>query len=446
MENRFLEWSPWAPAPTDIQPPLQDEVTADVAIIGGGFTGLSAAIELRDAGVDVAVLELDFCGKGASGRNAGHLTPTIGKDFPTMVKSFGEDRALAYAKFAERSVIYTESVFDRLGIECDYKAAGNIVTGVHKQHRDALLRAADVSSRLGIGVEFLDGDEMRRRQLPPFGLFGVLEHHGGHLNPGKYIAGLRRAALEKGVRIFEGTRVMSYNDRSRSVEVVTESGKMAIGLGDLAVTHERNRPDGVLNLEHGVKLARRIGDVGKVERRLDASDVALPDLTVMPDLHLPDMHAAVPAGEQLERTRVRVEIVSAGGAVARDELEPAGKGRRLHRIVHAALEPLQVPLRERDEGRVLGRKEVIGGRRRSVRFLGDLVDADIVGMPRREQPFERIEQFAVALKAFLAAWWTRVDDRFASGASFSATRLAIGPSSLLRSMSFPPRGTPSSRR
>ena len=69
-------------APVDLQPALQADIDADVVIIGGGFTGLCAALRLRAEGVNVVLLEREFCGFGASDRNAGHLTPTISKDIP----------------------------------------------------------------------------------------------------------------------------------------------------------------------------------------------------------------------------------------------------------------------------------------------------------------------------------------------------------------------------
>jgi glycine/D-amino acid oxidase-like deaminating enzyme len=82
---QHLPISAWTAPPDDLRPALEGDRTADVCVIGAGFTGLSAALALRRAGTEVVLLERDFAGFGASGRNAGHLTPTIGKDVPTLL-------------------------------------------------------------------------------------------------------------------------------------------------------------------------------------------------------------------------------------------------------------------------------------------------------------------------------------------------------------------------
>src|SRR5262245_9828641 len=99
-----LQLSPWVTAPEAFAPALAGDTKADVVIIGGGYTGLNTALNLREQGVDVVLLEQQFCGYGASGRNAGHLTPTIGKDAPTLKLMFGKERAGALMRFADRAV------------------------------------------------------------------------------------------------------------------------------------------------------------------------------------------------------------------------------------------------------------------------------------------------------------------------------------------------------
>ncbi|HUP93066.1 MAG TPA: FAD-binding oxidoreductase [Solimonas sp.] len=223
-----LQLSPWLTPPTDLAPPLAGEASADVVIIGGGFTGLATALCLRAQGADVALLEQEFCGFGASGRNAGHLTPTIGKDAPTLSLMFGAGRAGELMRFADRAVRYAEETFTRHHIACDYLPSANIIAGVHPRQEKALRRAAEAGAKLGAELKWLDGDEMRRRGLPPAFTFGVLEGCGGHLHPGKYVLGLRQAALAAGVRVHERSAVTAIEEGAR-VRVRTAAGTVSAG-------------------------------------------------------------------------------------------------------------------------------------------------------------------------------------------------------------------------
>src|SRR5262245_3218908 len=203
----FLPISAYLESTPDRESPLVGDARADVAIVGGGLTGLSTALALKRAGVDSVVLEREFCGFGASGRNAGHLTPTIGKDLPTLLMLYGEERTTAIVRFADHCVQRAETLIAEHGIDCNYAPTGNVMAVVHPKQEKRLRRAADVAGKVGANVRFLAADEMRARGLPPAFLCGALEGAGGTLEPGKLVLGLRRAALAAGVHIHEGTRV-----------------------------------------------------------------------------------------------------------------------------------------------------------------------------------------------------------------------------------------------
>jgi len=199
----FEDISPFVIPPEDVQPQVSGDLAADVVVLGGGYTGLSTALNLRNAGIDVVLIERQFCGSGASGRNAGHLTPTIGKDLPSLVTFYGKERAGRLVRFADDAVAYAESLIDRHAIDCGYEASGNIIAGVHPAHEARMRKAIDAAEKVGAQQRFLAPGEMRDRGIPRSFLFGILEQKGGTLDPGRYAAGLRRAAINAGVRVFE---------------------------------------------------------------------------------------------------------------------------------------------------------------------------------------------------------------------------------------------------
>src|SRR5918997_1095179 len=113
----------WLDPPPDPGPPLEGDVEADAVVIGAGYTGLWTALALRERGAEVVVLERDYAGFGASGRNAGHLTPTIGKDLPTLLRLYGRERAGALVRFAETAVEHVEAAISEGTIDCKYVRA-----------------------------------------------------------------------------------------------------------------------------------------------------------------------------------------------------------------------------------------------------------------------------------------------------------------------------------
>lgn len=218
----LLAFSGWAEAPAERAPAAVGDLSADVVVIGGGLCGMSAALRLREHGLDAALVEARFCGWGASSRNAGHLTPTIGGD-PQLLATVFRRRAPELVTLADRAVRFTESLIAEREVDCDYDAAGNVSVAMTAA---GMRRAERIVTRLaecGAEVELVDGSE---HGLPETMAGGILERLGGVLDPGKLAAGLRERVLASGVRVHEDTPAAGLERSSRGFLLVTDRARI----------------------------------------------------------------------------------------------------------------------------------------------------------------------------------------------------------------------------
>jgi gamma-glutamylputrescine oxidase len=214
----------WMEGVGSVAAPLTGEIDADVAIIGAGFTGLSTAIALRAAGHSVVVLEQAHVGYGASGRNAGHLTPVIGKDLPTLALLFRR-RARPLIELVELAIGHVERTIAEHAIDCAYEPVGNVLAAVHPKQHGMLDKAAAAATTLGLDSEVLESEAMRARDLPASFTRGLLMRRGGILHPGRYVRGLRVVAEAAGTRVFEDTPVVRIDEGSPAL-VTTSGGRV----------------------------------------------------------------------------------------------------------------------------------------------------------------------------------------------------------------------------
>lgn len=208
--GQFRSLGGWVERPNDPQPELEGDVSADVIVVGAGFAGLNTALELCALGANVIVLEREFAGFGASGRNAGYLIGGQALEYDMFLKRVGREQAKAIVGYYDKGVTYVERRLSELGIDCDYNASGIIRAGVHPSQEAKLRESMQIGLELGSPGLFLDHAAMRARGIPPAFLFGCYMPGGGTLDPGKYVMGLRRAALQAGVKIHENTALLSY--------------------------------------------------------------------------------------------------------------------------------------------------------------------------------------------------------------------------------------------
>lgn len=194
------------------QPELEGEVRADVVVVGAGFAGLNTALELAARGAQVALLERESAGFGASGRNAGYLAGALGIEYEMFASRVGHEQARRIVEYYEAGVGYVEGKLAEHGIECDYKASGLIRAGVHRAQEKRLRKEMALGEELGLHTRYLDAAEMRARGIPPAFLFGCYSPRGGTLDPAKYVLGLREAALRAGVKLYENTALQSWSE------------------------------------------------------------------------------------------------------------------------------------------------------------------------------------------------------------------------------------------
>ena len=206
-------------------PPLAGTTRADVVILGGGFVGLWTAIELkrRDPACDVLVLERDVCGGGASGRNGGMVLSWWPK-LSSLVKRCGAEEAVRLGRESAAAIDAIEAFCAEHGIAAEFRRGGFLWTATTPAHAgawDGVLRACEAH-----GVDAfrrLEPAEVARRAGSPRHLAGVLDPHAATVQPALLARGLRRVALELGVRIHEDTPALGFT-RERPLRVDTPAG------------------------------------------------------------------------------------------------------------------------------------------------------------------------------------------------------------------------------
>ena len=206
-------------------PPLSGSKRFDIVIIGAGFTGLSAAIELRKAGHSVAVVEADRVGFGASGRNCGQVAIDLGANPIWTLKMHGREKSQRLANVLGRAINNVQTNIDLSGKDCDYVANGNIMAGVHESHIDKLQIFSEFYNSVGLKTEMLDQNALQRRGIPKSIVCGFHEKLGGTLNPVKYARSLLDIALIEGVEVFEKSPVTEIKS-GNLVTVTCDTGSI----------------------------------------------------------------------------------------------------------------------------------------------------------------------------------------------------------------------------
>ncbi len=226
----------WASVATPLEPlaPLAGSVRADVCVIGAGFTGLSSALHLAKAGYDVVLLEAQRVGFGASGRNGGQVGTGQRVDQDELEKMLGADHARIMWDLGEASKDCVRDLIRTHNIDCDWRD-GIIHAELRPRNLHHSVEYADMlNSRYGYPhIRALDGAGIRNELGTDAYCGGTIDMGAGHLNPQKYVLGLARAALDAGVRIFEGSKVVKV-DQGEPALVHTDNGQVSAAFVVLA--------------------------------------------------------------------------------------------------------------------------------------------------------------------------------------------------------------------
>jgi glycine/D-amino acid oxidase-like deaminating enzyme len=203
MANLYAETAPPAPA----APPLEADVRTDVAVVGGGITGLSTALHAARSGATVVLLEAEDIGFGASGRNGGQVNPGLKLDPDTVERDFGADLGGRMNALAGAAPALVFDLVKRHGIDCDARQNGTLRAAVRARHAAAVRSTCAQLERRGAPVELLEGAALARATGTDHYSCAMLDRRGGDLNPLRYARGLARAAIEAGARVHAHTRV-----------------------------------------------------------------------------------------------------------------------------------------------------------------------------------------------------------------------------------------------
>ncbi len=229
-------WQEEAGVPRPL-PELSGEHSADVVIVGGGYTGLWTAWELStlEPGARIAVLEARGCGEGPSGRNGGFVN-TLWFSLPTLRERFGDRPALAVARAAQDAVDAVGRFCSEQAVDAWFRQSGYLAVSTAPGWDDRWAEAVSSCGELGApeaAIE-LDRDELAERCRSPRFRGGVLFPGAATVQPARLARGLRERLLERGVEIYEGSPVRRVEPDGAGALAETAAGRVRAGAAVLA--------------------------------------------------------------------------------------------------------------------------------------------------------------------------------------------------------------------
>jgi glycine/D-amino acid oxidase-like deaminating enzyme len=211
-ENYWLSTVEMAHA--DASQPLPESV--DVAVIGAGFTGLSAARTLALHGTTVAVLEAETIGWGASSRNGGMVLTGLKLGVNKLISMYGRERAQGMYAASLASIDCVEQIVRGENIDCDFARCGHLEVACKQKHFDDYARQAEVVGReFNHQLRVVLRHELQTEIGSSLYYGGMVDEVSAGLNPAKYVTGLARAADRAGAEIFENARVETIKREAR---------------------------------------------------------------------------------------------------------------------------------------------------------------------------------------------------------------------------------------
>ncbi len=185
--------------------PLAADIQCDVAIVGGGFTGLSTAHELkrRAPQLDVVVLERGVIGHGASGRNGGFVMPLLGWDLLHTERILGHEVARSAYRLMYDAVAHTIRFIQENRIDCDLETTGYLLLATCRRRAEHLKREVDLARRMGFEHEFLAPNDLAEHVRSEAFLAGAFDPRPAIINPAKLVRGMKTVVEQQQVRVFE---------------------------------------------------------------------------------------------------------------------------------------------------------------------------------------------------------------------------------------------------
>jgi gamma-glutamylputrescine oxidase len=217
-----------SPAGLELErPALEGEIETDIAVVGGGLAGCSAALHLAKSGFKVALLEANAVGYGASGRSGGQTIFGLAAGQKSLVSQVGREDAKRLFEMSVEALDLNQSLIREYGIECDYRP--NHVQVATKPRHVAELSEWFEELREEYryeSVSLLDRNGLQAHVKSERYLGGLLDTRSGHLHPLKFTRGVARAAESAGAVIFERTRALRYQEEGAGAIVHTPEGRV----------------------------------------------------------------------------------------------------------------------------------------------------------------------------------------------------------------------------